>query len=48
MAPWMALGPPGQGGGAGGARGGPGTGLLLPSLTAQRGQALEPLLFLED
>ena len=40
MAPWMALFPPGKGGGAGGARGGKGTGMLLHRLTEGGGMPL--------
>ena len=37
MAPWMALFPPGKGGGAGVARGGKGKGILIHSLTEGNG-----------
>src|SRR5262249_10244219 len=40
MAPWMALLPPGKGGGAGGARGGKGTGRLLHRRTEGGGMPL--------
>ena len=40
MAPWMALFPPGKGGGAGGARGGKGTGMLLHRRTEGGGMPL--------
>jgi hypothetical protein len=40
MAPWMALFPPGKGGGEGGARGGKGKGILLHSLTEGNGMPL--------
>jgi Transposase DDE domain len=40
MAPWMALVPPGKGGGEGVAHGGKGQGLLLHSLTEGRGMPL--------
>jgi hypothetical protein len=40
MAPWMALVPPGKGGGEGVARGGKGKGLWIPSLTEGNGMPL--------
>ena len=40
MAPWMALFPPGKGGGEGVARGGKGKGILIHSLTAGDGMPL--------
>src|SRR5262249_28354374 len=40
MAPWMALFPPGKGGGAGVARGGKGKGILMHSLTDGHGMPL--------
>src|SRR5919109_2665759 len=40
MAPWMALFPPGKGGGEGIARGGKGKGLLIHSLTEGSGMPL--------
>src|SRR4029453_15529343 len=40
MAPWTALFPPGKGGGAGGARGGKGKGILIHSLTEGHGMPL--------
>src|ERR1041384_7333307 len=40
MAPWMALFPPGKGGGEGVARGGKGKGMLLHSLTEGSGMPL--------
>jgi hypothetical protein len=40
MAPWMALVPPGKGGGEGVARGGKGTGILIHSLTEGGGMPL--------
>jgi hypothetical protein len=40
MAPWMALFPPGKGGGEGVARGGKGKGVLIHSLTAGDGMPL--------
>jgi hypothetical protein len=40
MAPWMALFPPGKGGGAGVAHGGKGKGILIHSLTEGRGMPL--------
>ena len=40
MAPWMALFPPGKGGGEGVAHGGKGKGILIHSLTAAQGMPL--------